>query len=120
MIPGGDGKGPGGMGPLTGRGAGFCDESDKPKGYMNYIPGGGMGFGRGGGRGMRRMFWYGGVLPACLYLANRWRRFGYDASYQGASEVPFDEKDLLTRQKESLQEQLNILEKKLERLNDER
>ncbi len=72
MMPGGDGTGPQGMGSLTGRGAGFCNESDK-QGYMSYISRGGMGFGRGGGRGLRRMFWYGGVLPACLYFANRWR-----------------------------------------------
>ena len=69
-MPGGDRTGPAGTGPLTGRGAGFCNESDTP-GYKNIIPGGGMGFGRG--RGLRRMFWYGGVLPACLYFASRWR-----------------------------------------------
>ncbi len=103
-MPGGDRTGPLGMGPMTGRGAGLCNSYRADSGFY---PG---GFGRG--RGFRRMFQATGQ-PG-------WRRFGYDASYQGASEVPFDEKDLLTRQKESLQEQLNILEKKLERLNDER
>jgi hypothetical protein len=50
-MPGGDGTGPVGMGPRTGRGAGFCAGSPTP-GYMS--PVGGRGFwgrGRGGGRG---------------------------------------------------------------------
>lgn len=72
MMPGGDGTGPQGMGPLTGRGTGFCNESDKPV-YKSYISGGGMGFGRGSGRGLRRVLWYGGLLPVCMYFANRWR-----------------------------------------------
>ncbi len=54
-MPGGDGTGPGGMGPMTGRAAGYCAGYPVP-GYMNPIPGGyGYGFGRGGwGRGRGR------------------------------------------------------------------
>lgn len=56
-MPGGDGTGPGGMGPMTGRAAGFCAGYGVP-GYMN--PAGGRGFfGRGIGRGGRgRRNWY--------------------------------------------------------------
>jgi hypothetical protein len=48
-MPGGDRTGPMGMGPMTGRAAGYCAGYPVP-GYMN--PAGGRGFGGGGwGRG---------------------------------------------------------------------
>ena len=51
-MPGGDRTGPTGMGPMTGRGAGFCVGYAVP-GYAN--PVGGRGYrGRGRGRGMGR------------------------------------------------------------------
>ena len=55
IMPRGDGTGPGGMGPMTGRAAGYCVGYGVP-GYANPIPGrgfgyGGGGYGRGGGRG---------------------------------------------------------------------
>ncbi len=49
-MPRGDGTGPGGMGPMTGRGAGFCAGYDRP-GFLNPIGGrlgGGFGWARGG------------------------------------------------------------------------
>ena len=64
-MPGGDKTGPGGMGPMTGRGAGYCSGYSAP-GYANAIPGrfwgrsfgwgmrGGWG---GGGRGWRNRFY---------------------------------------------------------------
>jgi len=76
-MPGGDRTGPMGMGPMTGRAAGFCAGYDAP-GYANAIPGGGFwgrgwrGGGRGwggGGRGWRHMYYATG-LPG-------WMRFGY-------------------------------------------
>ena len=61
-MPRGDGTGPAGMGPMTGRAAGYCAGYGVP-GFMNPIPGGGYGgWGRGygawgagfwGGRGRR-------------------------------------------------------------------
>jgi hypothetical protein len=46
-MPYGDGTGPSGMGPMTGRAAGYCAGYPVP-GYMNPIPGRGWyGFGRG-------------------------------------------------------------------------
>jgi uncharacterized protein DUF5320 len=41
-MPGGDRTGPMGMGPVTGRGAGFCSGFGAP-GYMNQVPMGGFG-----------------------------------------------------------------------------
>ena len=76
-MPFGDGTGPAGLGPMTGRGAGYCAGYPVP-GYMNPIPGrgyggfgrgmglgrGGFGRGRGFGRGFRGLGWgypmYGG------------------------------------------------------------
>ena len=52
-MPGGDGTGPAGAGPMTGRAAGFCAGYPVP-GYMNPVGGrgyGGWGRGRGFGRG---------------------------------------------------------------------
>ena len=49
-MPLGDRTGPGGLGPRTGRGLGYCSGSPVP-GYMNSWGGRGGGFGRGGGRG---------------------------------------------------------------------
>ena len=62
-MPFGNGRGPAGMGPMTGRGAGFCAGYSVP-GYANQIPGrgfGGGGFGRGGGRGHRNRFYATGL-----------------------------------------------------------
>ena len=52
-MPRGDGTGPGGMGPMTGRAAGYCAGYSVP-GFMNPVGGrgfGGWGRGRGGGGG---------------------------------------------------------------------
>ena len=55
-MPGGDGTGPGGMGPMTGRAAGYCAGYATP-GFANPVGGfGGGAWGRGGGRGRRN--WY--------------------------------------------------------------
>ena len=57
-MPGGDRTGPVGLGPQTGRGAGYCTGNPVP-GYANPGWGGfGGGFGRGGGRGHRHRNWY--------------------------------------------------------------
>jgi len=75
-MPGGDRTGPMGMGPMTGRAAGYCAGYDAP-GYVDPMPWGGFGrgwgrgFGRGFGRGYRWQHWrYGPVFPA-------WTRFGF-------------------------------------------
>jgi len=55
-MPRGDGTGPAGMGPMTGRASGFC-AGYSVSGYMNPVGGRGYwGRGRGGGRGWRH--WY--------------------------------------------------------------
>ncbi len=72
-MPRGDRTGPMGMGPMTGRGGGYCTGSGRPAfnqgGWGSFFsngPGLGSGWG-GGGRGLCRWF-FGAGLPA-------WRRF---------------------------------------------
>lgn len=66
-MPGGDRTGPMGMGPMTGRAAGYCAGSNAP-GFVNAGPGWGRGFGRGLGRGWGRGFgWRVGGAPGPYY-----------------------------------------------------
>lgn len=82
-MPFGNGLGPAGMGPMTGRGAGYCAGYGVP-GFMN--PAVGMGargwFGRGGGggRGHRNMFWATGLTG--------WQRAGMPVPGAYAPAVP--------------------------------
>lgn len=74
-MPGGDRKGSEGMGPMTGRGLGFCAGNDAP-GSARLGRGAGRGFGggRGRGRGMAyRHGWRSGSEPG-----QGWRRRRYD------------------------------------------
>lgn len=103
-MPRGDGTGPAGMGPLTGRGAGFCNGYDAP-GYANYT-----GFGRGFGRGFRRMF-YAGAAP-------RWGRVGYP-TYDIPYEPVVDEKKVLKEQEDFLEGQLEQVKKRLSSFKDD-
>ncbi|MBN2278953.1 MAG: DUF5320 domain-containing protein [Candidatus Marinimicrobia bacterium] len=56
-MPRGDRRGPDGLGPMTGRGLGYCAGYDSP-GFTKGVARGGAGFGygRGFGRGMGRGF----------------------------------------------------------------
>jgi hypothetical protein len=88
-MPGGDGTGPAGAGPMTGRAAGYCAGYGVP-GYMNPVGGrgygafgGGRGFGRGGGRGWRNRFYATGLTG--------WQRagMGYPAYGPAAPAAPY-------------------------------
>lgn len=70
-MPGGARTGPLGLGPMTGRGAGFCAGFPVPGFASRWIGAGWgwMGQGRGGGRGWRRMFSTTGLTG--------WQRAGY-------------------------------------------
>ena len=71
-MPRGDGTGPMGMGPMTGRAAGYCAGYPVP-GFMNPTPGGGFGgMGRGWGRGR-----------------GRGRGWGWQAGYGAAASGPY-------------------------------
>lgn len=66
-MPRGDRTGPLGLGPMTGRGAGFCKGFRAP-GALNYLSQ--RGFNRG--RGYRAMLCAAGLISGCVYLAYQW------------------------------------------------
>ncbi|RPJ51452.1 MAG: hypothetical protein EHM23_34105, partial [Acidobacteria bacterium] len=69
-MPGGDRTGPLGLGPMTGRAAGYC-AGYRAGGFMNFIPGHGF-FGRGRGRGGHRWRnWF------CATGLPGWQRAGW-------------------------------------------
>jgi len=126
-MPGGDGTGPMGMGPMTGRGAGYCAGYSVP-GYMNPTPGGGAwgwgrGFGRGLGRGWGRGRW---AAPAAYgapaYGAPAYGAPAYGAAAYGAQPfgwpqpTPEQETETLKQQAEFLQSQLDAIQKRLDEL----
>jgi hypothetical protein len=125
IMPGGDGTGPAGLGPMTGRAAGFCAGYPIP-GYMNPVGGrGNWGWGRGGWG--RRNWYYATGLPG-------WARAGYGfPAYGGAvnpyfygGAVPFapgltaqQELDGLKGQAEYLEDALDGVKKRMEELESQ-
>lgn len=112
-MPRGDGSGPNGMGPMTGRGLGFCAGYATP-GFAN--PGFGGGFGRGFGRGMggggrgRRNMYYATGLPG--YMRG-------PAFYGPAPMAPaVDEADVLRQQAEYLEQSLENVKRRLDELKN--
>jgi len=95
-----------GMGPMTGRGAGFCAGFAVP-GYANPI---GYGFGFERGRGFRRMFYATG-LP-------RWARFSTQNANGAYFSSDVDEKEFLKKQAKFLENQLDNVKKRLDELED--
>ncbi len=127
-MPRGDGTGPAGMGPMTGKAAGYCAGYSVP-GFANPAFGRGafrgpgfFGGGFGRGRGYRNMYYATG-LPG-WYRANA----GMPArgSYRGTEPYPFqgasrfgaaeDEKAFLKDQAEFLKSQVSDIESRLAEL----
>jgi len=108
-MPYGDGTGPVGAGPMTGRAAGYCAGYGMP-GYMNRYAGYGLGrgrgfgFGRGWGRGVGRGF--------------RWH--GYAYPYPAYPVSAADEKEILKRQTSALEAELKAMKERLDELEKEK
>ena len=100
-MPRGDGTGPMGNGPMTGRGAGFCVGLAVP-GAANVVGRffGGFGCRRGAGGGMR---------GAGMQMRNRFMAQQYGEV--GATTV--NEKELLSRQMNALETQLQQVKQRL-------
>ena len=106
-MPWGDRSGPMGMGPMTGRGAGFCAGNNQP-GAMT--PGWGYGRGRGFGRGFGRgrgpgfgPFWRGGA-----------GQYGYGYAPGPAPAMsPEQEKSMLQQEAHSMRDALASLEQRI-------
>jgi hypothetical protein len=105
-MPGGNGTGPMGTGPRTGRGAGFCSGYGMA-GYANVAVRGGFNrcFG-GGGRGRRNRFFATGV-PG-------WAALGIAGISQMSGST--DETIVLKNQAKYLQQSLDDINKKIEHL----
>jgi len=129
-MPRGDGTGPGGMGPMTGRGMGFCAGYNTP-GYTNPGFGRGMGFGAGrgfggGGRGRRNWFYATGMpgwsraaqgLPAWGAPGYAAPGYGVGAPFQ-ADVAPEQELEALKEQSEYLKGSLDEIAKRIKELED--
>ena len=113
-MPRGDGTGPNGMGPMTGRAAGYCAGYSVP-GYANPSFGrGGWGRGRGwgGGRGAGRG-WRGGYYAAD---ASSWAGAGYgNPAFAGQPYAAPYAPQLTTKQeRDILKDQAQMLKQELE------
>ena len=120
-MPGGNGTGPGGMGPMTGRAAGFCAGYSVP-GYANPVGGRGMGFGRGrgGGFGRGRGFGWGRAgygLPAYGGAVNP---YAYGGVPFAPTVAPQQELDSLKGQAEYLVDALDGIKKRIEELESQK
>lgn len=111
-MPAGDGTGPMGMGPMTGRAAGYCAGFDVP-GYMNPIPGRGMGFGWGGGRGRGRG-WRHGYRATGL---PGWARWAWPPAYGvPAGPTAPEQTEALKAQAAQMEQALNEIRKRISEL----
>lgn len=112
-MPGGDRTGPAGMGPMTGRGAGYCAGYTAP-GYANPVAYGGRGGGFGRGRGGMGMgFGRGGGMG----LGRGWGR-AYGAGFQAAPQpvAPVNELDALKAQADYFGEMLKDIQGRISEL----
>ena len=118
-MPFGDRTGPQGLGPRTGRGAGYCSGFAGP-GFMNPVPGRGLwGFGRGRGswglgRGRGRRSWCRAPgFPG-------WARGGYGFSGYAEGFTAEEEMDILRDEAEFLKQQLNDIQNRMTTLEKSR
>ncbi|RKY39500.1 MAG: hypothetical protein DRP75_01960 [Candidatus Omnitrophota bacterium] len=114
-MPGGNGTGPLGLGPMTGRAAGFCAGYAVP-GYLNPIPNR-RWFGRG--RGWRHWY-YATALPGWLRASYNLPSFAgwwNPASWWFPYEIsPKQEAEILKNQAEFLKQQLKDVQSRVETL----
>ena len=120
-MPGGDRTGPAGMGPMTGRAAGFCAGYSMP-GYTNPVGGRGY-FGRGRGGGWGRGFGRGFGWARAGYGLPAWGGAVNPYAYGGAPFAPTmtAEQELgdLKQQADYFQDALGEIKKRIEQLEAE-
>lgn len=122
-MPGGNGTGPSGMGPMTGRGAGFCAGYAVP-GYANSVGGRGYGMGFGGGRGMGRGrgfgrgFGFGRAGYGAPVLAGVAEQYSGNVSF-GPTVTAEQELGGLKQQAEFLQNSLSQISERINQLEKE-
>ena len=115
-MPRGDGTGPRGLGPMTGRAAGYC-AGYPVAGFMNpYVGrlglgfGYGRGFGKGLGRGYGRGFRSGYAYPIpCVPQV-------YGGEFYQPPAEPKQEMEMLAEEAKVLKEQLETINKRITEL----
>ena len=115
-MPGGDGTGPMGQGPMTGRGAGYCAGNNMP-GFA--APGWGRGFGRGRGRGYGRGFGRGYGFGRGFGWRSFWQQpvipvYGSPAYPMQPSKE--EQVKMLEAEKSEIEAELEALKKEIEEL----
>ena len=116
-MPRGDRTGPAGMGPMTGRAAGYCAGSSVP-GFMNSFGGrlgGGFGWGRGRGMGMGRGARWGAYGMWLPYGGSAYGTVPYGPPYYSAD----SEIEILQQQAKVLGDQLDQIQKRISDLESE-
>lgn len=105
-MPFGDRTGPGGLGPMTGRGMGYCNGYDMPGAWAGGRGRGGRGWGRGFGyhRGFGRM----GRGPVPMVGPGWWRQ-----------PDPETERQMMENEVKSLEQELAAVRKRLAELESE-
>ncbi len=123
-MPRGDGTGPDGMGPMTGRAAGYCAGYSMP-GYANFYGGrypgsrrtlgGGSGIGRG-----YRNWYYATGLPGWSRYGMGLPAWGGAAGYPYGTDIkPEKEIEILKSQSEILKQQLDDIGSRIKEIEKE-
>ena len=127
-MPRGDGTGPMGLGPMTGRAAGYCAGYPAP-GFANSI-GGRLGLGLGRGRGMARGFGFRAYPYGLPYGGGygmprgfgpgfqSWGTYPYYGMEYGASQVPPEQElQMLKDNAQALQQEMEEINKRITELS---
>lgn len=100
-MPRGDGTGPMGAGPMTGRALGYCAGLGRP----GFAYGPNAGFGRGGGRGRRNRYYATGLFG--------WMRGGWGGAAPFAAPGAATERQFLEHESAALQARLDEIRQRL-------
>ncbi|NLX20471.1 MAG: DUF5320 domain-containing protein [Phycisphaerae bacterium] len=110
-MPAGDGTGPMGMGPMTGRGMGYCVGNTVP-GFASPMPGRGLGMGFGRGRGGGRRGWRHQFYATGLPLWARGQAPGVGVPFVAAS-ASVNELEMLRNQTSQLAKTLEQVQQRI-------
>ncbi|MBN1851004.1 MAG: DUF5320 domain-containing protein [Deltaproteobacteria bacterium] len=125
-MPGFDGTGPWGQGPMTGGARGYCN----PAGYAYGPPVYGRGYGMGWGRGFRGGFGrgYGRGMGYGRGFGRRWAYPPYGGWYGSASYAPYgnpynmtpeEEVNMLRDDAGAIKSELDAINKRIEELESQ-
>jgi hypothetical protein len=117
VMPGFDGTGPMGAGPMTGGGWGLCNPSGRSYAWSGFGRGrgfrGGYGPGFGRGRGYGRGFGLRGAYPP----AGGWYGPAYNAPYGNPYPIkPEDEVNMLKGEADAVKRDLDAINRRIEEL----